>query len=144
MFAGSIFGGAIGGALSFAFPILGTVGSAFINGFVSNAIGMGLQNAWEGTNYSMWDVLFESIFAGGLSALTAGVTSKIKIKGFTGRGSISQVTRQIYTKLFNGQIRHISARTFGKLVAYEAGYSVLNVFINIFINTVRHYKQYNK
>ena len=144
MFAGSIFGGAIGGALSFAFPILGTVGSAFINGFVSNAIGMGLQNAWEGTNYSMWDVLFESIFAGGLSALTAGVTSKIKIKGFTGRGSISQVTRQIYTKFFNGQIRHISARTFGKLVAYEAGYSVLNVFINIFINTVRHYKQYNK
>ena len=72
------------------------------------------------------------------------ITSKVKISGFTGRGSISQVSRQIYTKFYNGQIRHISARTFGKLVAYEAGYSVLNVFINIFINTVRHYKQYNK
>ncbi len=144
MFAGSIFGGAIGGALSFAFPILGTVGSAFINGFVSNAIGMGLQNVWEGANHSLEGIIVESIINGGLSALTSGITSKVKISGFTGRGSISQVSRQIYTKFYNGQIRHISARTFGKLVAYEAGYSVLNVFINIFINTVRHYKQYNK
>ncbi len=144
MFAGSILGGAIGGALSYAVPLLGITGAAFVNGFISNAIGMGLQNAWEGTNYSVADILFESIFVGGFSALTAGITNKIKIKGFTGRGSISQVTRQIYTKFFNGTIKRVTASTLCKMVVYEAAYSIFNTFVNILMNVGEHYRKYKK
>ena len=52
-FAGSTIGGGITGALAFAFPGLGIMGSAGINGFLSNSLGMVFQNAFEETNYSI-------------------------------------------------------------------------------------------
>ena len=142
MFVGSILGGAIGGALSYIFPVLGIAGSALINGFVSNAIGMGLQNEWEGTTHSAGDIFIQSLMVGGLSALTAGITSKIKIKALTGRGSISQVTRQIYTKFHNGTIKRVTAKALGKTVIYEATYSIFNTLVNILINVVKHYSKH--
>ena len=64
-----------------------------------------------------------------LSISTAGITSKIKIPGFTGRGSISQVARQISTIFYNGSIGRTTSRTLGKMVAYELAYSVFDTVI---------------
>ncbi len=129
-FAGSTLGGGITGAITFTFPGLGILGSAGINGFVSNSLGMLFQNAFGEENHSMKQILKNSLIMGGLSTLTAGITSKIKISGFTGRGSISQVARQISTKFYNGTIRRITAKTFGKIVMYEIGYTVFDTVIS--------------
>ena len=128
-FAGSTIGGGITGALAFAFPGLGIMGSAGINGFLSNSLGMVFQNSLGEANHSLTDVLWTSVGIGFLSVLTAGITSKIKIPGFTGRGSISQVARQISTKFYNGTIGRITSRTFGKMVAYELAYTVFDTVI---------------
>ena len=104
LFAGSTLGGGLTGALAFAFPWLGIPGSAAINGFLSNSLGMAFQNSLGESNYSLTDILLTSTVVGGISALTAGIISKIKILGFTGRGSISQVARQISAKFYNGTI----------------------------------------
>ena len=129
LFTGSTLGGGITGALAFAAPWLGIVGAAGVNGFLSNSLGMMCQNAFGETNHSSWDILGQSMIIGGLSALTAGIMSKIKITGFTGRGSISQVARQISTKFYNGTIGSITSRTLGKMIAYELGYSVFGTVI---------------
>ena len=126
MFIGSIIGGAIGGALSFAVPGLGIAGSAAITGGLSTLIGMGLSNAMGESKYSLGEIIVYTFLSAGISALTAGITQYIKIPGFTGRGSISQVARSISTKLFNGTIKHITAKTFGKMICYELGYSVFS------------------
>lgn len=139
MFAGSVIGGTIGGALSFALPGLGVVGSAFVTGFLSQGIGMGLQNIFEGATYSLQEILMSSLLVGGISAITAGLISKIQINGITGRGSISQVARQISTKFYNGTIKHITIKTFAKILAYESYYNAFNVLTNIVINMFKHY-----
>jgi len=140
MLVGSAFGGAIGGALAFAIPGLGIVGSAFVTGALSQGIGMGLQNTWEGKSHSFSEILVSSLLTGIVSAATAKLTSILKVPGFTGRGSISQVARQISTKFYNGTVRKITLRTFGKMVTYEAAYSVFNVIADVLINTYNHYK----
>lgn len=141
MFGGAVLGGATGGALAFALPGFGIAGSAFVTGALSQGIGMGFQNAFEGANHSFLSIMGSSLLMGGVSALTAGLTSKIRIPGFTGRGSISQVARQISTKFYNGSIGRITALTFGKMVAYEAAYSVFNVIAEVLINTYNHYSR---
>lgn len=128
-FAGSTIGGGTTGALAYAFPALGIVGSAAVNGFLSNSLGMAFQNAFGESNHSALSILRQSFSIGVLSALTAGITSKIKIPGFTGKGSISQVARQISTKFYNGTIGRITVKTFGKMVAYELTYSVFDTVI---------------
>ena len=138
-FADSVLGGAIGGVLSFALPGLGIAGSAFITGFLSQGIGMGLQNIFEGATYSFEEILMSSILVGGISAIAAGLTSKIQITGITGRGSISQVARQISTKFYNGTIKNITIKTFTKILSYESYYNVFNVLTNIAINIFKHY-----
>ena len=139
MFAGSILGGAIGGALSFAVPALGIIGSAMITGGLSMAIGMGMENALGEANYSFMDIISCSVVAAGLSGVLAGITSMIRIPGFTGRGSISQVARQINTKLFNGTIRNLSISTVAKMFAYNAAYSVFNSVSNGFIEIIQYF-----
>ncbi len=141
MFGGSVLGGAIGGALTFALPKLGIACSAFVTGAFSQGIGMGFQNAFEGANHSFLSIMGSSLLMGGVSALTAGLTSKIRIPGFTGRGSISQVARQISTKFYNGSIGRITARTFAKMVAYEAAYNVFNVIAEVLINSYKHFRR---
>jgi hypothetical protein len=76
-----------------------------------------------------------------VSATFAGITKSIKIPGFTGRGSISQVARQISTKFANGQIAHITASTFGKMLAYEAAYSVFSTLADATIGIAKYYIQ---
>ena len=44
----------------------------------------------------------------------------LKIPGISsGQGSYGQVSKQITTKLGNGQIQHITGKTFGKMVIYD-------------------------
>ena len=150
MFVGSILGGAIGGAISFAFlPLLHlTAGatmviSSGITGFLSQSIGMGLQNAFGEAQHTNREILYTSLLYGGLSALSAGITSKIKIPGFTGRGSISQVTRQISTKLYNGTIGCIKAKTLGKMIIYEAVYSLLSTVAGIGLDLWKYFREKN-
>lgn len=128
-FAGSTIGGGITGALAFALPWLGIPGSVAINGFLSKSLEMVFQNSLGETKHGLSDILLTSAVMGLLSALTAGITSKIKIPGFTGRGSISQVARQINTKFYNGTIGRLTSKTFGKIVAYELAYSVFDTVI---------------
>lgn len=129
LFTGSTLGGGITGALAFAAPWLGIVAASGVNGFLSNSLGMVFQNAFGETNHSPWDILGQSMIIGGISAITAGIMSKIKITGFTGRGSISQVARQISTKFYNGTIGRITSKTLGKMIAYELAYSVFDTVI---------------
>ncbi|XFA99363.1 RHS repeat-associated core domain-containing protein [Candidatus Izemoplasma sp. B36] len=129
MFLGSTVGGAMVGVAAFAFPGLGIVGAAGLNGFVSNSLGMYFENRLGYSSYSTSEIIGQSLVIGGLSAITAGITSKIKISGLTGRGSISQVARLISTKFYNGSIRSITLETFGKMCMYEGAYSVFNTVV---------------
>ena len=57
-FAGSTIGGGITGALAFAFPVLGIMGSAGINGFLSNSLGMVFQKCiWRDKLFD-WEYIF--------------------------------------------------------------------------------------
>ena len=118
-FAGSILGGAIGGAVS-VIPGVGVMLSAGITGFASTSIGMVLQNKFEGTNYSFAQILFVSSINGLLSASMAGLSDSIKIKGLnSGRNSYSAISKAINTKFYNGTISRISYKTFSKVLTYN-------------------------
>lgn len=71
------------------------------------------------------------------------ITSYIKIPGFTGRGSISQVSRQINTKLYKGSIKTIRVATFGKMITYEVGYSVFNTIVSGLLDAYEYIKYVN-
>ena len=118
-FAGSVLGGAIGGACSMI-PGLGTMAVAGITGALSTGIGMLLQNEWEGTNYSIGQILFTSSINGIISASAAGIFEAIPIKGLNrGRGSYKAIAKQINTKFFNVTIKHIRFSTFSKMLTYN-------------------------
>lgn len=118
-FVGSVLGGAIGGALS-AIPGVNAMVVAGVSGFASTAIGMGLENAWEGKNYSPGQIMFVSTINGLISSAAGGLFESIPIKGLTsGRGSYSAITKQINTKFFNETIKRISYNTFSKMLTYN-------------------------
>ena len=139
MFVGSVFGSAIGGAVSFIFPALSLVISSAFTGFISTAIGMSMQNMFSEADYSFTNILISSFITAGISAVTSVITSKLRIPGFTGKGSISQVARQISTKFYKGSIKRVSLKTFSKLVAYEAGYSALDIFSDVVLNSFDYF-----
>ncbi len=142
MFAGSILGGGISGALS-VIPGVGPVMTAFISGGVSSAIGMSLQNVFGEANYSAIEIIGFSILSAGLSAMCAGLIKGTPIQGFNaGRGSLQQVSKQITTKFFNGQIKRISLSTVGKLISYNLAYSSLGSFSSGIVDSIQSY--YNK
>ena len=131
MFTGSLIGGAIGGALSFLFPAAPAYLIGGITGFSTTMTGMGLQNVWEGKNYSFGQILATSFLAGAVSAFTAGITDSIKIPGLNkGRGSFQQVTRQIRTKFWNGTIKRVTGTTLAKMSGLMLFQSCLDVFVN--------------
>ena len=140
MFAGAIIGGALGGALAFAAPWLSVGVSSFITGVLSTSIGMGLEMAWEGAEYTIAEILISSVLSGFISALSAKIAMKIKIPGFTGRGSISQVTKQINTKLYNGTIKHVRIKTISKMFAYESYYSFFNIMAEGIISVYEKFR----
>ena len=118
-FAGSVIGGAIGGAISMI-PGIGTMAVAGITGALSTGIGMVLQNEFEDTDYSIGQILFTSSINGLISASAAGIFEAIPIKGLNrGRGSYEAIAKQINTKFFNGTIKHISYNTFSKVLTYN-------------------------
>ena len=118
-FAGSVLGGAIGGALA-AIPGVNAMVVAGVSGFASTAIGMGLENAWEGKDYTFGQIMFVSTINGLISSAAGGLFEAIPIKGLTsGRGSYSAITKQITTKFFNGTIKRITYNTFSKTLTYN-------------------------
>ena len=69
-----------------------------------------------------------------LSGVASKLTSLVKMPGFTGRGSISQVHDQVFTKFKRNIIKSITNKTFGKLLVYDLTYSALSGTINGFID----------
>ncbi len=133
MFGASVIGGAIGGVLT---PFFGPVATAFITGFSTTSIGMGLENLNGKRNYSFSEIFLTSLLVGSVSGMTAGILDRVKIPGFnSGRGSISAISKQINTKLLNGQIGRISAQTFGKMLFLNVVYSLpATIFNGLFDN----------
>ena len=80
-FVGNTLGGALGGALSFISPASSSVLIGGLTGFSSTAFSMILQNQWEGTDYSVGQIIGTSVFAGFISAGATGLTNAIKIPG---------------------------------------------------------------
>lgn len=133
MFAGSVIGGAIGGLFS-AFGAHAVVVGA-IAGFVSVGAGMSFQNVLGETNYSGMEIVSRALVAGITGALLGGVTGLIKINGITsGRGSWQQISKQIFTKLFNQSIKRVSAKTLGKMYFLELIKSGLNILWDSIFN----------
>ena len=129
-FAGNVLGGAIGGAFS-SIPIFGTAIAAGVSGFASTAIGMELENAWEGKDYTFDQIMRESTMNGVISLVAGALFGAIRIKGITsGRGSYSAITKQITTKFFNGTIRRIRFSTFLKMLTYNIFGSLLGTGIS--------------
>ena len=118
-FVGSVLGGAIGGILA-AIPGVNAMAVAYVSGFASTAIGMGLENAWEGKNYTFCQIMLVSKINGLISLAAGRLFEFIPIKGInSGRGSYSAITKQITTKFFNGTIKRISYKTFLKMLTYN-------------------------
>ena len=124
-FIGSTLGGAAGGIFTFA---TGGAGSAFVTllgAFVSGAsvtagtmIG---ENVSGDATHSWEDILVSSVISGGISMASVGIMSKIRIPKFnSGRGSVSAVSKQMYTKFRREIIKRVSLKTFTKMVAIEA------------------------
>ena len=129
-FAGNVLGGAIGGAFS-SIPIFGTVIAAGVSGFASTAIGMGLENAWEGKDYTFDQIKIASAINGVISLVAGKLFEAIPIKGITsGRGSYSAISKQITTKFFNGTIKRIRFSTFSKMLTYNIFGSLLGTGIS--------------
>ena len=118
-FAGSVLGGAIGGALA-AIPGVNAIVASGVSGFASTGIGMGLENALEGKDYTFWQIMFVSTINGLISSAAGGFFETIPIKGLTsGKGSYSAITKQITTKFFKGTIKLIRYNTFSKMLTYN-------------------------
>lgn len=124
-FAGSIVGGAIGGAFAY---ITGGAGSAFVTmlgAFVSGAaltsstmIG---ENISGDATHSWQDIAVSALISGGFSMASVGIMSKVKISKLNvGRGSISAVSQQMYTKFRREIIRSVTMKTFTKMLTIEA------------------------
>ena len=69
------------------------------------------------------------------SGLTAGLLNGVKIpKINSGRGSLSAIQKQIYTKLIKGQISKVSMKTVGKMMMLNTINSILPSIMNSILN----------
>ena len=127
-FVGSTVGGALGGAFTF---ITGGVGSAaFVSGAAITSGTMIGENISGDKSYSWEDILISAIISGGISAFSVGVMSKIRISKLNaGRGSMSAVSQQMYTKFRREMIRRISLKTFTKMLTIEAYNGIVGNFL---------------
>ena len=129
-FVGSTLGGALGGALAFVLPTAPAALIGGFTGFTSTALGMALQNQWEGTNHGVDEILAHSIIDGLISSGATAISNAIHIPGLnSGRGSYSAVSKQIITKFRNGTISRVSLNTFSKMLT-------LNLMGDVFGSTV--------
>ena len=135
-FAGNVIGGAVGGMTAMA-PFATNMIVAGITSFASTAIGMGLQNKFEGTNYSIAQIMFTSTINGLVSASMAGLFDTIKIKGLnSGRNSYAAITNTINKKFYNGTILAISYNTFSKILTYNMLGSLIGSFVSGIMDVV--------
>ena len=124
-FVGSILGGAIGGAITFATAgISGAfvkMAGAFLSGAAMSSSTMIGENVAGDASHSWLDVLVSSIISGCFSMASVGIMKKIKVPSLNaGRGSMSAVSSQMYTKLRRQIIKRVSSKTFAKMFVVEA------------------------
>ena len=137
-FVGSILGGAIGGALSFAFSAASAIVTAGISGFIEESLTMLGENLTGDANWTTAQILKSAFLSSAISMTSAGIMGAIKTpKINAGRGSMSAVSKQMFTKLHRGQIRRISARTFGKMFAYALYDSAATPFLDVVKNQTK-------
>ena len=131
-FAGSFIGGAIGGAAVFAMGPLGTSAfGAFVSGFTMELGSMIGENIVDNADYSFADILINSAITGGFSILTAGVMDGFKLSKInTGKGSWAAISKQITTKLYNGSVKKVAAKTLGKMLGVSAYGSIASVIFD--------------
>ena len=124
-FAGAVIGGAVGGALMASGA--GAFAVGFGSGFVSTAVGMSLQNAFEGTNYSADRILALSLINGFISGGIAMLPSIGVPRITTGRNSFAAISASITKKYVNGTIRNMALKTMGKMFTYNLVTSAFDV-----------------
>ncbi len=124
-FVGSILGGAIGGAITFATAgISGAfvkMAGAFLSGAAMSSSTMIGENVAGDASHSWLDILVSSIISGCFSMASVGIMKTIKVPSLNaGRGSMSAVSSQMYTKLRRQIIKRVSFKTFAKMFTVEA------------------------
>ena len=140
MFIGSLIGGAIGGMIGVS--SLHMIAVAGITGSISTASGMLLQNALSEANNSFLEIFWGSIVAGFISATSTAITMSLPFQGFnSGRGSLQQIAKQINTKMLNGNISRITAKTFGKILVYNLGYSCMGSIMSAYDDMCQYYRR---
>ena len=129
-FAGNTIGGGLGGGLSALGLGVVAVG---LGGASSSAIGMSLQNAFEGTNYTFGNILDSSLRDGIISMIGYKIMGRIKISGVNaGSGSYSAVSQQIMTKLKRDLISKISLKTFFKMYIADFCGSAMDIVKDVY------------
>ena len=140
MFIGSLIGGAIGGMLGVS--SLHVIIVSGITGGISTASGMLLQNAFGEASNNVVDIVKNTFLSIAVSMGTTYIMNSLPLQGFNcGRGSFQQVAKQINTKMLKNQISGITSKTFGKILAYNLGYSCLGSVMSAVIEWVQLYYQ---
>ena len=135
-FAGNVIGGALGGSLSFVFPGVSSILIGGLTGFSSTGFSMIFQNQFEGTNYSVGQIILILLFDGMVAAGATGISNIIKISGINlGRNSYSAISKQIFTKFNNDIIAKITYNTFSKILTYNLIGNIIGALVSGIMNT---------
>ena len=108
--------------------------SAFLSGLFTEFYSELFKTSIEGRGINIAQTIFNGVLNGAITALFAGLTKNVfKITGInSGRNSLSAISSQIYTKLSNQTIKHITTKTFMKMVGasfYESIMDILYTFV---------------
>ena len=132
------WGSTIGSGLAAPFALLGgskgLYMSAFLSGLFTEFYSELFKTSIEGRGINIAQTIFNGVLNGAITALFAGLTKNVfKITGInSGRNSLSAISSQIYTKLSNQTIKHITTKTFMKMVGasfYESIMDILYTFV---------------
>ena len=128
-FGGNIIGGIVGGILTIICP----GAPAFLTGgltcFSSTGFSMLLQNKYEGTNYSVGQIILVSLINGAIAAGATSLSGLVKIPGLnSGRNSYSAITKQMITKFRKRIISKITFNTFSKILTVNLVENIIGAF----------------
>ena len=128
-FGGNIIGGIVGGILAIVCP----GAPAFLTGgltcFSSTGFSMLLQNKYEGTNYSVGQIILVSLINGAIAAGATSLSGLVKIPGLnSGRNSYSAITKQMITKFRKRIISKIAFNTFSKILTVNLVENLIGAF----------------
>ena len=103
----------------------------FVSGFVTTAMTMVGENMTSDACHTFKDIIIQSFVDGFISIISSGVMKNVKFKPInSGRGSYSAISRQVYTKINNGIINRVSAKTLGKMFVSEFYDGILGTLLN--------------